>query len=157
MQYVSPEILKTVEDHISKNYCNSSGIDCVFYKFEGFGIKLYYRDFIRDHSYKWQKLASIFGLGPKCWNRFEGKCLGGHRHGFFTELAIPTNKTPNYDEEFNDFRHISAKKNLAAALKTLNIRISDFHDANWGYIGERPVAIDFGSPGHALWYKDVLQ
>lgn len=142
MQYVSPEFLDSAKSHIVKSRYDSSGCDCIFFKFGSVGIKAFSFDHHRDCAYKLQKLGSIFGVGPKCWHRFD---MQGY-HCFFTEIAEIRSDIPGgYHSQEECEKHRENKQKLRENLAAIGMVCDDFHDENWGYIGERPVLIDFGT------------
>lgn len=129
---------------------DGSGITCCYYDFKEYGVKCFYREKNRDHSFALQKLASFHGAAPKCWKRFNFKTVYNMKvYAFFTEKALVAC-------DFDDYREIRENRwKILEKLDAIGIGMSDTHSGNWGLIGTNPVWIDFGEPEQGITYKGI--
>lgn len=138
------------------------GLSCFFLAMtKKVGLKIYHHQETGRKAYALQKLASLHGLAPKCYQHFTFR----DGFGYFTE----TLRVMNF-EEFNTLDdgnlHIDARIYYAGhpyhhvylRLKEIGIIDNDGHAANYGKNDNGEVMLlDFGGFGWNTEYKSPLK
>lgn len=124
------------------------GIACLFVPLSPkTGAKLYIDKTNRDHSWRLQKKANAYQLGPQTGARFSmnwanifpfgvGEDADMERitiYGYLTEVVNTQKKTTKRQ-----------RKKLAKQIEAIGLVAHDMHDENVGWVGENLVCIDFG-------------
>lgn len=146
--------LEKLAARISEGSKDGSGSFCSFYIIDGVGYKCFVDKHSCDHAYKYQKLASIFDMGPKCHSRFKIKIskYPYDFYGYITEIVSVLGDHPNRDNLGR------CRNEFFAKFSEIGFTLNDSHDWNLGYKENRVVCIDFGSPGYEhLVYKRKRQ
>ena len=117
-----------------KDYAYEQGAECVYYEFEGYGLKVYGRFEDRDFAYDQQHYAYDYGLAPAVY----GKITLQGKAAYFTQIAQPVEYWDRYSEEADD---------LIQQLIDIGISYTDLHCGNVGTINGETVVIDFGPLG----------
>jgi hypothetical protein len=129
---------------------SATGSEARFYEMKGnkYGIKLYKDLDVAEKTYERQKIANLHGLAPKV-GRFlliRKKESGILFFGYETEKARDIDLRNKYDLKI--WKEQSEK--LYQALKLLKMS-GDFDDINCGVIGNKLVAVDFGTHSKGSW------
>lgn len=122
-----------------------SGAACIYIPItKTICAKLYTRKVVRDQTYKIQRHAARFGLGPKVGDKFTYPVLLVNRweeinvsnvvYGFLSQRAKITGRNSEKDGEY-----------MSVRLNSIGICHDDMHTYNLGYIDGRLVCIDFDS------------
>lgn len=128
-----------------KGKLNSSGCEASYYSRgrQKYGLKVYKDLSVAIASYNRQKLAATHGLGPEV-----GRILIVKEKGKPIRFGYETEKAKSIDSNIKLFN--KKAKYTRSKLKKLGIG-GDFGDRNCGIIGDRIVAVDFGSHSEAKW------
>lgn len=68
-------------------YCKNGSFKCFLALSDKVGVKIMPSKLNRDENYMYQKRASKFNLGPKCWSRFYITINNVKWYGYFTEVV----------------------------------------------------------------------
>jgi len=122
------------------------------------GIKCYEDEFIRDDAFIMQEKAYKKGLAPKCFvliNLQETLKDGKIKTWYcYTTQVVKVFKKEKINEIWWNVKFCETRSKIQSILDSLESDLSaegfkeaasDMHKFNIGFIGNKPVAIDFGS------------
>ncbi len=147
----------TLIHKISELALTDSGVTCYYYRLgDELGFKSYRSEATRDYNYKLQKLASLYGLAPKAYDRMElsydyTNCYNEtdkrECFGYFTEHAFVLERYLSGEQYEMAHNECSMNHQCWKDLASIGIVIVDNHYRNFGQLNGKQVAIDFGEPG----------
>lgn len=142
MKTKTPNLTLNVDRILKKKKGSPCGCCCTFVKIDdNWGVKLYWNEDDRNHSYRVQKYCSKRKLAPKV-----GECLKiGQYFAYITEVA----ETPMY--EYKGGQKLNLPHRLFERYEKIGLSFWDNHGDNIGRLKDgRYVAIDFGDESMSI-------
>lgn len=106
------------------------------------GIKICGHKRLRDNNYSHQESASLFGLGPEVYGKFDIEICNKTLYGYYTEVVEIFKDLENYSKEYS---HNDLNKLGKDLLSTTGFRFDDSDYNNVGIKNGVLVCIDFDS------------
>lgn len=138
-----------VAEHIKAVQRTSGGVSCSFWKIGDIGVKCYQSAEVRDWNFSLQKIASLHGIGPKCYNRFKIE-------GCYTYYCYSTQCVDMLLRDYMKANHMHCDYLLCSDRhpfhhvwlegKAIGIVNNDDHESNYGLLNGKVMLIDYGAP-----------
>jgi len=107
------------------------------------GVKSFTHEDERDRSYAIQEYLSKHGLAPKVFAKFQCEDHGQTRYCLVTECVdYVGSQLIRYDGSEQDAQYYKMASDLDKRIQQVGLYPEDLHNANWGLLNGKPVAID---------------
>jgi hypothetical protein len=147
MTTLSPEVLTDVVSN-HKGF-SPSGVHCQFIKLDAsWGIKVYRgRKDVRDRAFNQQSAMAQVGYAPQVGESFDV----GDNFCYVTQVAQPLiegdrDGGSDYNDEFSiiEKRYSDEMFDVVDEMRQHGFYMSDVHAANFGWLNNKLICIDFG-------------
>lgn len=137
---------------------DDNGASCNFYKFKGYGIKVYTCEEVRDRAFEAQNSLADLGFAPEAYEKFDAANVqGAVIYAYTTELADTAVEAyadlykMTVDEVYSELSEMRQNAYIddhfafmLEEMSNVNLGMYDVHIGNFGWVDGRAVVIDCG-------------